>query len=88
MKYTVNKKIETTEDVSAFFNYLLREQKVNFHPDESFENYIDVVTREPSFTTQECKLFNRLMNESFDVCERECVNIYDIGTNVMASWNE
>ena len=88
MRYTKYNRINTTEEVSAFFNFLLHERKVNFHPDESFENYIDVVTNEPSFTTQECELFNRLMNESFSVCERECVDINDVGTEVMASLNE
>lgn len=65
MIYTENKQINTTKDVRDFFYYLLFERKVNFHPDESFENYIDLVTQEPSFTSQECKFFNRLMDESF-----------------------
>lgn len=82
MKFTENNQIHTTGDVSAYFNYLLHERKVNFHPDEAFEDYIDLDTKAPSFTAQECRLFNRLMNESFSVCEREGVDIYDMATGV------
>ena len=87
MRHIEYNHIDTTKDVRAFFNYLLHGCKVNFHPDESFENYIDVVTNKPSFTSEECELLNRLMNESFSVCEKECEDIYDVGTEVMASLN-
>ena len=79
MIYNNKSHIKTVEDVNKFFDYLLEERRVNFHPDTPFEDYINVETKEPSFTQEEVRVFNRLMEESFDVCEAEGVDIYEIG---------
>ena len=50
MIYNNKSHIKTVEDVNKFFDYLLEERRVNFHPDTPFEDYINVETREPSFT--------------------------------------
>lgn len=83
--------ITSVGDVENFFDYLLNERKVSFHPDEDFANYICLSTREPSFNDSEVLIFNRLMEESFDVCEKEGIDIYEIGldkfTNMVQSCN-
>ena len=81
MKYSENDHINSIREVEVFFDYLLLELKVNFHPDDKFENYIDIKTNDPSFTATECILFNRLMDESFALCEKEGADIYEIGTD-------
>lgn len=81
MIYTNESHIKSVKDVEAFFHHIVYDRKVNFHPDDSFEDYIDIHTKEASFTSDECNIYNRLMDEAFEVCEREGVDIYEIGMN-------
>lgn len=79
MTYYNDSHITSVEEVESFFNYLTEERKVNFHPDDSFADYICIETNEPTFTKDEVVLFDRLMDESFDVCKKNGVDIYEIG---------
>lgn len=79
MKYNDEIHLMTVEDVQSFFRHLAFERKVNFHPDDSFEQYIDIDSHEPTFSEKECKLYNRLMDEPFDTCDKCNVDIYSIG---------
>ena len=79
MKVNEQSHITTVADVEAFFHHLLDERKVNFHPDDDFANYISITEGTPTFTEEEVAVYNRLMEESFDVCEAAGVDIYEIG---------
>ena len=79
MEYNVDSHIQSVEDVKMFFHHLIDERKVNFHPDDDFANYVSLKDHAPTFTDEEVVIYNRLMDESFDVCERAAVDIYDIG---------
>ena len=79
MMYDKNSHILSVEDVKVFFHHLVDERKVNFHPDDDFADYICYEDRTPTFTQTEVAIYNRLMDESFDVCEKANVDIYDIG---------
>ena len=70
--------IKTIADVKELAKYLYHERGVAFHPDDGFEDYVCDGTQEATFTKSEVKLFNRLMGECFDVCEREQIDIYKI----------
>lgn len=78
-QYTEVDHINMVEEVESFFDHLVKERKINFHPDNNFEEYINIDTREDSFTPQECMIYNRLMNESFVTCDQANVDIYEIG---------
>ena len=71
------RKIETLEDVAEFMHNLV-EEGVNAHPDEDFSQYINIETEEPIYTPEEANLRNRLINRSFDVCEKASIDIYDL----------
>ena len=81
MTYTAASHINSVKDVEAFFHHLVDERKVNFHPDDDFANYICLADKTPSFSAEEVTVYNRLMDESFDVCDKADVDIYDIGFN-------
>ena len=83
MTYTQDAHIKTVKDVEAFFHHLLDERKVNFHPDDDFADYISVYDGTPSFTGDEVLLYNRLMDESFSVCENTKEDIYKIGLELV-----
>ena len=81
MTYTAASHITSLKDVEAFFHHLVDERKVNFHPDDDFANYICLADKTPSFSEEEVTVYYRLMDESFDVCDKADVDIYDIGFN-------
>lgn len=57
----------------------MSERKVNFHPDDMFEDYVSCEGGINTFTLDECAIYNRLMDESFAVCKKDDVDIYEIG---------
>ncbi len=69
--------IKTVEDVKTFFNELLAEN-LNFHPDDQFEDYINYETKEPTYTDEEAALRYYLLEQAFDVCDMDNVDIYEL----------
>lgn len=79
MTYTSESHIKSVKDVEAFFHHIVSERRVNFHPDDVFEDYVSCEGGINTFTLGECAVYNRLMDESFAICVNEGVNIYEIG---------
>ena len=75
--------IKTIEDVKKFFQYLSGERKVIFHPDDDFEQYVNMETLERTFTPEECDKFNVMMQKCFEVCEAEGEDIYLVGIETL-----
>lgn len=78
MTYTSESHIKPVKDVETFFHHIVFERKVNFHPDDMFEDYVSCEGGINTFTLDECAVYNRLMDESFAICENEGVNTYEI----------
>lgn len=72
--------IHNINDVKAFFRYLYEKRNVAFHPDDSFNSYINHDTGENTFSTEECKRFDRTMDECFSICEASDVDIYELAS--------
>ena len=79
MKYSAASHITSIMDVELYFHHLVDERKVNFHPDDDFANYVSLKDHTPTFSDKEVVIYNRLMDESFDVCEKASIDIYGIG---------
>ena len=79
MTYTSESHLKSVKDVETFFHHIVSERKVNFHPDDMFEDYVSCEGGINTFTLGECAIYNRLMDESFAVCNNEGVDIYAIG---------
>lgn len=79
MIYTNESHIKSVKDVEAFFHHIVFERKVNFHPDNMFEDYVSCEGGINTFTLAECAIYNHLMDECFAVCKNEDVDIYGIG---------
>ena len=84
MQYTKESKIGTIDDVRKFFGHLANERRVTFHPDDNFEDYVSEDGAN-TFSEGECTIYNRLMDESFEVCEKNSADIYAIGLEFMQS---
>jgi hypothetical protein len=68
--------MKTIEDVRSFFRELTGKHSLNFHPDTPFEDF-DILTK------TEAKAFNKKMEKSLEICEREHVDIYEIGIKIL-----
>lgn len=82
MQYNNETKIATVDDVKAFFHHLVNERNANIHPDDRFEDYVSE-DGGAFFSQEECAVYNRLMDESFDVCEKNGADIYAIGLELL-----
>jgi hypothetical protein len=76
--YDKNYRIETINDVQDFAKYLYNNLRVAFHPDDDFADYVNDETGKQTFTKEEIPIFNRLMDECFQVCECENKDIYEV----------
>jgi hypothetical protein len=75
-------KITTLEDIRLFFVYLYFVDKVGFHPDEDFLEYVDGETGEPSYTKAAARKRNALMEQAFEVAAAADADIYGIAMEV------
>lgn len=82
MQYNKDSHINNVDDVRKFFHYIVEDRNVNFNPDDMFEDYMlsDGTT---AFTPDECEIYNRLVEEAFDICEKEESDIYEIGLELL-----
>lgn len=78
-----NFRIETVEDVKEFFEVLHNKYKLAFHPDDPFEDYVSIESGTPTFTNGEAIYLNEVMNQCFEVCEKNDVEIYSIGLSLI-----
>ena len=78
-KYSQESHITTVEEVKDFFNHIVYDLDINFHPDDDFKNYVSYETGSRTMDDKQAELYNRLMDESFDVCKKAKVDIYEIG---------
>ena len=83
MTYNNESHIKSVEDVKTFFHHLVDERKVNFHPDDMFEDYVSCEGGINTFTLEECALYNRRMDESFKACDNNGVDIYEVGVEIL-----
>ena len=70
-------KIQTVNDVKVFATHLVQVEKLSFHPDDDFKDYISC-DKKPIYSEQEAELRNKLMNDCFKVCNDNSVEIYEI----------
>ncbi|GGA92511.1 hypothetical protein [Puia dinghuensis] len=72
------KKIENHLDVLSFFVHLRCDLRVNFNPDERFDDYIMYRTGRPSFTPEESIAYDKVMEDCIIWCDRNDKDIYDL----------
>ena len=82
MQYNKDSHINNVDDVRKFFHYIVNERNVNFNPDDMFEDYMSA-DGTTAFTPEECEIYNRLVEEAFEICEKENVDIYQIALDIL-----
>lgn len=76
------KEINNLNDVRRFAEHLFQEG-TNFHPDENFHTYVNLNTGLKTYTQAEANLRNKLMKQSFKVCEENKTDVYDFMTEIV-----
>jgi hypothetical protein len=77
------RQITNVEDVATFAQHLVHVEKLSVHPDDDFADYTTYETRLPFYTEKEAERRNQLMNQCFDICEQNNIEIYEIFCNEM-----
>ena len=83
MIYSSDYHIKSLEEVIFFFHHLVFDLKLNFHPDDLFEELVG--ENDSFFTKEKIEKYNSLMNECFCICEKEDVDIYGLGLPILKS---
>ena len=78
MKYTKNSHITNVDEVKNFFHYALYDRNIAVHPDDSLTDFSEDELKQMNVTKDEAVNYERLMDECFEVCEREKADIYGI----------
>ena len=79
-KYTQESHITNVEEVKNFFIHIVYDLDINFHPDDNFKDYVSYETGERAMDDKQAGLYNRLMDEAFDVCGED---VYEIGSDLL-----
>jgi hypothetical protein len=68
--------VRPLKDVDFFVKELIRESVI-VHPDSDFYSYVNIQTGEKTYLDDEAAVRNELIAESFGVCERSNIDIYE-----------
>lgn len=78
--------INTTQDVQRFFEYIVYDLGINFHIDTPFSDYVYNYNDKPCFSKREALRLQVMMEKSFQVCESQNVDIYEIALDTLQSF--
>ena len=78
MVHTIKTKNNVQEMLTEVISYL----GWAFHPDDPMTDYVRRDTGEPSYTPEEAKRLDELMDEAFDFCEKEGIDIYELSMEI------
>lgn len=80
--------INNIEDVVRFFTMLYEDYSLIFHPDSSFNEYVNLATGEKTFTEDESFCLDGIMEDCFVECKESEVDIYDLAEEVYKTLTE
>lgn len=78
VQYLTRKHIVSIEDVREFLWDLLEKEQLNFHPDSTFDEYVNHTTNKRCYNNSEAKALDKTMEECLTVCNKERICIYEI----------
>lgn len=74
--------INTENDLRAMLTEVIGYLGWAFHPDNSMAEYVRRDNSEPSYTLEEAKRLDQLMDEAFDFCEQHGIDIYGLSMEI------
>jgi hypothetical protein len=73
--------VKSIEDVAEFVSQLV-DEGLNYHPDDDFENYVNIESGDASYTLAEATERNRLNTQCFEACDAAGADIYNISMEI------
>ena len=74
--------IKSTEDINLFFRDIHEMYPFEWHPDDDFHFFVKEDGETKAFTDEEAEYLNKVMIESFDYCDNNDVDVYEIAEQV------
>ena len=74
--------INTENDLRLMLTKVIGYLGWAFHPDNSMAEYVRRDTSEPSYTPEEAKRLDGLMEEAFGFCEQRGIDIYELSMDI------
>lgn len=74
--------INTENDLRALLTEVISYLGWAFHPDDSMTEYVRRDTGEPSYSPEEAKRLDILMDEAFDFCNQQGLDIYEASMEI------
>lgn len=68
-KFNLNNPITSVNDIRSFVEYIINTEQVSFHPDTPFNDYINLETKERTYTDEEAELRDSKLQECFEFGE-------------------
>lgn len=75
--------VNTVTDIENWFTHLIDTEKLNFHPDTPFEDYILYGTNEQVYSEEQATELNDRMQRCFEVAENAGTDVYEIGIPIL-----
>lgn len=76
------RKVKTTDDVVVFAKQLVGEGII-FHCDDDFNDYTNLETKKKTYAKRQANFRNNLMDQCFEICEKNGVDIYDMMSGIL-----
>ena len=80
--------MNSKNDVQLFFTECIKLLGSGFHPDTDFVNYINLRNGKRLFKIRDCKSYNLKMSQSFDFCNTNDLDLYEIAYEVYLVYYE
>lgn len=74
--------ISTENDLRLMLTEVISYLGWAFHPDNSMKEYVHRNTGEPSYTPEAAERLDALMDESFNFCEMNGIDIYNLSMEI------
>lgn len=74
--------IKTENDLREMLTEVISYLGWAFHPDDPMTDYVRRDTGEPSYTPEEAKRLDELMDEAFAFCEKQGIDIYELSMEI------
>ncbi len=70
--------INSVEEIKSFFQMLYDKHDLAFHPDDPFDDYVNIETKNKVFSKEDSVVLDQAMEDCFTYCEENDLDIYDI----------
>lgn len=74
--------ISNVNDLQAMLTEVIGHLGWAFHPDDSMTDYVCRDSGEPSYTLEEAKRLDCLMDDAFDFCDERGIDIYELSMEI------